>query len=301
MDPLQTNAQIAQITATEGPAFVRENNSSEKAYTYHWINSKNEVGLLSKTYRTAKSRNNAQKQVQEGKYSIEAMSVEGLFTYAAHSHDGQVAAMGPLFADEETRDLQLQELQSATGASPANIAVAEGPDRHSFRIDFYRGSKGSNWQGRISYPLSQEKKSFQQIDMKAIEAFIQKHLKKSRTSAPSDLSPQNVPPLTIVHQGAAMTTAALPTGTTIDVELALEKLAKNKVYEAQVVAKSLENGEQTLVSRQKGKLAVESSLRMKVITEGLPSGLYRLEAEVGVSGAPYKDAVVKRSGLLHLV
>ncbi len=301
MDPLQTNARIAQIVASEGPAFVRENNSKVKAYTYYWVDSHQQVSLLSKTYRTAKSRNSAQKQVQEGKYRLEATDEEGLFTYIARSHDGQVAAMGPLFPDVTSRDQRLQELQEATSVQATSIDVPEGPDRHSFRIDFYRGSKSSDWQGRISYPLSQQKQSFQQIDLASIEAFIKKHLKKSKVSTPVNELPQDLPPLTIVHEGMSVATTALPTGTTIDVEMVLEKLAKNRVYEAQVIAKSLENGEQTLVGRQKGKLATEPSLRMKVMTEGLSSGLYRLEAEVGLSGTPYKDPVVKRSGLLHLI
>ena len=302
MDPLKANATITQLAATDGPGFFRENNSKEKEYFFYWVDPDRKVSLLSKTYKTAKGRNRAQKQIEDGAYTLETLEAAGLYGYAIQTKDGTTLALGPLFPDPETRDQRLAivaDIATATNAPP--LAVPEGPDRHSFRLDFYRSGRKGQWKGKISYPLSQEKQTFDGIDLKSIEDFIELHLAKSRKMVQEIIAMDEIPPLSILHRGQTVTFASLPAGSLIDVEIGLGELSKNKVYEAQVLAKSLESGEQTLVGRQKGDLAAGQALRMQVITQGLNAGLYRLEAAVGLSETPYAEPLIKQSSVINLL
>ena len=177
MDPLKINVAISQIKGDQGPGYFRENDSEKKEYHFYWVSPKQEIGLLSKTYKTAKSRNHAQKQVEEGSLPAEPFEADGLFGYAIRTKNGSAIAMGPLFPNAEMRDALMKQIRSAPASPPSAVCRWSRKDLTgivSASTSIAAVSDGQ-WQGKVSYPLSQDKRSFKGMDMDTIKEFVELH------------------------------------------------------------------------------------------------------------------------------
>jgi hypothetical protein len=318
MDLTTAHDRISALSAPEdGPGFFRRNDRKAKNYACYWVNGDGQVALISKNYRTARSRNRMQQRLENGAYRAEPVRTEDRYAYRVVNGGNRLIAAGPLCATAAERDALLQSLPAAlwpeaecpeSPATPAEtVAPPDAGQRHSFRLNFYRDEAGKEWQGRISYPLTESKQSFPGLDLDTIELFVRSVLEQQPAPSPTDREPVVEPPaaqpLDIVYEGRPLRGGALSVGETVNISLNLDQEPPDRDYTVRIYAKSLRSGERIpLDSQVVPTTAGHQPMEMPISTQPLTAGLYRVNAEVSPTDAPPASAGVWRaSRLIQLI
>lgn len=308
MIPQETYQAITQAAAGQAAGFHRWNDTQAKSYRSYVVGRASQVLLISKAYRSANSRNQAQKKLRAQRPGFSSEKTDDQFYYTLRNEKGKLLAAGPAFAEEAERDKALQALLAfwpapAEAAEPAaDIAdpAAAHTLRHSFRIDFYPDEDQGGLRGRITYPFTESKMSFSGVNAQAIAGFIQKHLDEQMPAMKQPAIQQQsidiVPTDASIHNPGGH---LLMSGRTYRLQIGTS-LAKSQAYDAVVTAKSLEDGEQQIIGRHSG-VVTDTPLQVRLLTEELPPGLYRFTASVRTGEGKDSSAIEEGSKILQVL
>lgn len=311
MIPQSITAAIARENPKAKPGFYVFK-GKDKQFFFYFMGKNREILLLSKAYASAKSAQSAFGRVQTQSLKLHLAEETGNFSFSLLDGNQKPLASGPGFKTAAERDQAAASLESQwlvpgkvtpkeektvppVGASvPAPVA-----NRHSFRLDFYKGDKDNPVRGRIEYPLTQEKVNFEGINTDAIEKFIRKKLRFSQHEAvavPAEGGLQ----LQLLQAGAPVEKELLPVGQNF--EVSIKGVAKTlDTLEAFIHAKSLASGQNRLIGRQSFKPAAGNALTVNVLTTGLDPGMYRLTAVLQDTENANAMPLMEGSRLMQLV
>ncbi len=305
MDLQIIKQRIKDLTPAEGYGIQRYNNSKAKEYRYYWVNKDQSIGLLSKAYKSATSRNKAITMVADGKYHLIPIEGADQFYYKLINQNKLIMAMGPIFASAETRDKAMEQLRSLLAPKSNNEVVTknqESQDRHSFRIQLYRGSSEEAWQGRITHPLSEKRQSFHGINLEEMGSFMKKIIKEEPKPTNSDVIPTlpEVPTLSLMHDGKQLQASSVNIGTALDVYFDLKQFPDLPDNQLQIIAKSLDSGQQTVIGASQDVVVDDTALSLSIQTTDLDAGFYRFSANL-ISNKPKSSTTTTASSILYLV
>lgn len=308
MIPQETQQAISKVAAGQAAGFHRWNDAQAKSYRTYIVGAQSQVLLITKAYRSANSRNQAQKKLRAQRPDFVTEKIDDQFYYTLRNEKNKLLAAGPPFDEEAERDEAMEALlafwpKPVEPDKPAadTSEVTNTPAlRHSFRIDFYPDEDQGGLRGRITYPITESKMSFQGVNAQAIAGFIQKHLDEQMPKIkPSVIQAQSidiVPTDKSIHNPGGH---LLISGRTYRLQIGTS-LAKEQPYDAVVTAKSLEDGEQQIIGRHSGVVA-QTPLQIRLLTEELPPGLYRFTASVSTRKGKDSSAIEEGSKILQVL
>lgn len=311
MDISILQASPSLLTKTKGEGFYDYNDEQQQLFAFYWTDKSGTPILVSKYYQTAKSRKRVLSRVLKGEYPVQlTTNEEGQPTVAIFNKAKQMIATSHAFENQEVGELARRNVlqtikvkpsgkaKPKSSTLPADLAVIPGQStRHSFRLVFYRSSDAKDWQGVLSYPLSEEKVALSGVDGKQITTFIQARLAKPAAEAiagnrnrPEGIS-VNWPKVQSINSGQPLT-----------VDWTAQCLDRGSCYEASITAKSLSDGEQTLISRKQFQGdSDQNEFSLTALTAGLIPGMYRLTARLDWVQSETNETLAKDSHLLFLV
>lgn len=282
MIPQETYQAISRVAAGQPPGIYRWDEADAKSYRSYLVGEQSQVLLVSKAYRSASSRNQAQKKLQANAPSILAEEADGKFYFTVRNSKKKLQAVSPSFADADTRDRAMEAVQAHWQAAPAGAeteTAATSSLRYSFRLDFYPDEDSNGLRGRITYPSNDSRLSFRGINGDAITAFIRQHLEKQLpVGQQSSVQKQEVQILPADETTPPTAGHLIQSGYKYRLQMGTS-LTPQQVYDAIVTAKSLEDGQQQIIGRHAGNVQ-EGSVQIRLITDELSPGLYRFTASV---------------------
>lgn len=288
MIPQSITAAIARENPTAKPGFYCFK-GKDKQFFFYFMGKNREILLHSKAYASAKSAQSAFGRIQLQPLKLHFLEETGNFSFSLLDGNQKTLASGPGFKSAAERDQAAARLESqwlAPGKAtpkeektvlPVGTSVpAPVANRHSFRLDFYKGDKDHPVRGRIEYLLTQEKVSFDGIHSEAIEKFIRGKLRFGHHEAIAAPAADGLE-LQLLQAGTPVEKELLPAGQNFEVNIRGIGKTMNAL-EAFIHAKSLASGQNRLIGRQTYKPAAGNTLTVNVLTNGLDPGMYRLTA-----------------------
>lgn len=142
--------------------------------------------LTSKGYGAAKTRDNGFQTFIKNLDRLEQDERNDFFYFYVKTGNNQVIAKSVPFSSDDERQqatdflMQVFEEQDnpASGEEKEKLEdnTVDLPPKYSFRLEFYVSEEQKPVRGKIEYPFTKEKKTFDGIDMQAIETFLKNYL-----------------------------------------------------------------------------------------------------------------------------
>lgn len=275
MEIKNLQALLPRLAQPTGPGFFAYDDVDTQTFAFGWANADGEVGLISKPYRRADSRDRTLEKVKAGGYPINQETHEDGVVVQLLSKGKQLLAVSPTLSGEAAATSIEQGIQRAwQGEEAATTTKAPLPtNRRSFQLTFYRSGPSEPWQGVLAYPTAGEKTQLKGGNLASAQAFVHRHLYEANNSA--EASAENT------WQANWDTQAqTVPKGKLLNVTWTATIPARYPLLETQLMARSLGTGEQTLIGRHRSPYEEGQPIRLKGFTEDLLPGLYRISASL---------------------
>ena len=232
---------------------------------------------------------NKQKMAQSPSFDTVA-EMEQTLDYLTQSFKG--SKKGPEAKKEEPKKEALKEQRKK-------------PLKYSFRVDFYQAGDSTELRGKIEYPLTREKTSFEGLDKDAITKFISKFLPEIY-QAPSDEKQQSIKKeerdIAVFKEGDQKDNNYLTQKDKLEVRMVSNNLSVPHQYDAAVFVRSMDTGNVYLVGKKRGSTNGNNTIRVPFELLSLNTGFYRLITKVNLSEpqAPKKELELEGSKLVHV-
>ncbi len=266
-------------------------NEMDSLHYYQFKDPNGEVMLLSKGYQSARKRDNARLKlpdyaVDPQRYKVIKVGRKYQFVIKAGNNQALAASMqypSKLKVEEAMRTIQKSFSSNAkpNRVQPINrlIPVVTTEEekvetrkelkqlRFNFDLTFYQREDGKKLLGKMEYPLTKDRVSFENIDLEVIRDFLLKFMpghdlqKKPEVvqKAKKEVAIPKVAtvPLLVQESGKVVNKIVFNQYSDIQflIDVPSDKLeVKDQFYKASIFAKSMRNKTKTFVCRCEGKL-----------------------------------------------
>ncbi len=307
-----------QIQTTDpGKGFSIFTTPDKKQSFFYFSDDQGKIRLISRPYTRSRSAERALHNIIDKPESVKVTQQGKKFRVSILNGNDKAVAQSQTY-DIKLKAEQLAkmikaaqgqpELPSASKTTSAkNVTSSASPQntsfRHSFRLDFYPEENQTTLRGKIEHLLSRETKTFQGLDMHAIEQFIKKFTarpSKPRVKAKKIEIHENVK-VQLWKANKPTDNFNFPVGTKIEIDVKLMDKIKNAV-ETEIYLCSMDD--QQMLRQLIGKKALISqraSQRLPVLTREMAPGYYQIIASVStVTGQQDKPLIYEGKQIIHL-
>lgn len=325
MTPPKNRYHLDRISTGGKSEFETFKNEKDRLHYFHFNDEDGQALLYSQGYKDARSRNGGIQAVEKNAQRIERTLDDDRPYFVIRAGNKQEIARSRNFTSPEEMETAIDwmqrsllagvaiEITPTSARKPAPVApmpeATHQPARFRFNLEWQRRGRNEPLLGFIEYPVTGDKATFKGIDVGAIERFVSRFAvppqsaKKQPPQPPTAMMPAQTKELTITTtDGRHIGEPLFQSDATLEVGIHLTELsAENEAtFMAKVYAKSLDSGDNTLLSERQGFLADTGEIVMPVLLDKLTPGSYRLLTDVELhTGGGIKR--VAGSRLMHLV
>lgn len=323
MIPQKDRYHLERVSTGGKSEFETFKNEKDHLHYFHYNDENGQALLYSQGYKDARSRNGGISSVEKNAKRVERCLDGDCPYFIIRAANKLEIARSRDFADEADMDAAIDQMQRSLlagvdiGTTPAPapkhapVAPKQEPDlqpsRYRFSLEWQHRGQGEPMLGVIEYPVTGDKATFKGIDTGAIERFV------TRFAVPRPAKKQQRPPLAMLPPQTKDLTITTTEGRfignnlfsgdsalEIHMDLVEPGAASEATFMAKVYARSLDSGDNILLTEQQGFVAETGEITMPVHLEHLMPGSYRLVSNVDM----HTDGRIKRveaSRLVHLV
>lgn len=322
MAPPKDRYHLDRVSTGGKSEFETFKSEKDHLHYFHYNDENGQALLFSQGYKDARSRNAGISSVEKNAGRVER-GLDGNCPYFIIRAGNKLEiARSREFADAAEMDAAIEQMQRslqagvAIGATPAQAPgqtpvapkseIVHQPSRYRFSLEWQHRGQDEPMLGIIEYPVTGDKATFKGMDTGAIERFV------IRFAAPPPARKQrppiaSIPPETkeltlTTTEGLHVAENLFQNNMMLEVRMNLTEpgAAGEATFMGKVYARSLDSGDDILLTEQQGFVADTGEIAMPVRLNELTPGTYRLLSNVDLhAGGAIKH--LEASRLMHLV
>jgi len=323
MAPPKDRYHMERVSTGGKSEFETFKSETDHLHYFHFNDENGQALLYSQGYKDPRSRNGGIASVEKNAQRVERSKDGDCHYFIIRAGNKLEIARSRDFANAKEMDAAIDRMQrsllvgvaigttSAPTTEQAPVVpkpeTAHQPARYRFSLEWQHRGQDEPLLGVIEYPVTGEKVTFKGIDTEAIGRFV------ARFATPPPAPKQQRPPVAMLPPETKKLTITTKEGLYVeenlfqsDAELEVRMnlteagAAGEATFMGKVYAKSLDSGDNILLTQRQGFVADTGEIFMPVLLNKLIPGTYRLLTDVDLHAG---DGIKRVAGsrLMHIV